>query len=146
MTIATTADVMRAAAIVGPTRFDVLQLPRPRLLGPDEVLLRTAACGICSGDLMPWYLATKVGSVLGHEVCGWAAEVGTRVRRIHVGDLVFAHHHAPCLDCEDCRRGQFVHCSTWRSSRLDPGGMAEWVRVPAVNARHDCFRVKQLKP
>lgn len=146
MATATTTDVMRAAMIVSPTRFSVAVMARPRLLGPDEIVLRTAACGICSGDLMPWYLEKKVGGVLGHEVCGWAAEVGSRVRRIHVGDLVFAHHHAPCLDCDDCRRGQFVHCPTWRSSRLEPGGMAEWVRVPGVNVRHDCFRVKTLKP
>lgn len=135
---------MRQALIVGPERFEVVTAPRPGLQSPDEVIVRTAACGICSGDLMPWYLAKKVGSVLGHEVAGWADEVGSAVTHVRPGDLVFVHHHAPCLDCADCRRGAFVHCETWRSSRLDPGGMAEWIRVPGVNARNDSFAVLEL--
>src|SRR5262249_16233817 len=137
-------SVMRQALIAGPTRFEVMTTPRPRLQGPGEILLRTAACGICSGDLMPWYLEKKVGTVLGHEVVGWAEEVGADVSHIRPSDLVFAHHHAPCLECDECRRGRHVHCPTWRGSRLDPGGMAEWIRVPAVNARNDCFAVNDL--
>jgi L-iditol 2-dehydrogenase len=135
---------MRQAVIVGPDRFEVRTAPRPRLQTEGEVLVRTAACGICSGDLMPWYLAKKVGTVLGHEVVGWAAEVGSAVRHIRVGDLVFLHHHAPCLDCPECVRGAHVHCPTWRSSHLDPGGMAECVRVPAANVRADTFAVNDL--
>src|SRR5262249_14308337 len=54
--------------------------------------------------------------------------------------------HAPCGDCPDCRRGAAVHCRAWRTSHLDPGGMAEWVRVPGVNARGDTFAVNDLSP
>jgi L-iditol 2-dehydrogenase len=137
---------MQEARIIGPTTFQIDRAPVPRLQGPGEILIRTAACGICSGDLMPWYLEKKVGTVLGHEVVGWAAEVGEKVKHLRTGDLVFVHHHAPCLACEDCRRGRFVHCPTWRQSRLDPGGMAEWIRVPVVNARNDTFAVNDLTP
>lgn len=139
------ADMLQAV-IVAPDRFEVRPAPRPALRGPDEVLVRTAACGICSGDLMPWYLAKKVGTVLGHEVVGWAEEVGPAVGHVGPGDLVFLHHHAPCLACPECRRAAHVHCPTWKQSQLDPGGMAEWVRVPAVNARHDTFPVNDLTP
>src|SRR5438445_10096576 len=135
---------MRQAVITAPDRFDVVETPVPRLQGDGEVLVRTAACGICSGDLMPWYLEKKVGTVLGHEVAGWAAEVGKEVRHLRAGDLVFLHHHAPCFDCPDCRRGAFVHCPAWRSSRLDPGGMAESIRVPAENAPGDTSAVNDL--
>jgi L-iditol 2-dehydrogenase len=135
---------MRQAVIAAPTRFEVTTAPVPGPIGPGEILLRTAACGICSGDLMPWYLAKKVGTVLGHEVVGWAAEVGAGVSHIRPGDLVFAHHHAPCLQCDACRRGRPVQCATWRASRLEPGGMAEWIRVPAVNVANDCFAVNDL--
>jgi L-iditol 2-dehydrogenase len=137
---------MCQARIAGPSSFEVVTAPVPRLQGPDEVLVRTAVCGICSGDLMPWYLAKKVGTVLGHEVIGWAAEVGPAVEHIRPGDLVFLHHHAPCLACDFCARGDHVHCATWRRSALDPGGMAEWIRVPGVNARHDSFAVNDLSP
>jgi L-iditol 2-dehydrogenase len=137
---------MRQAVIVAPDRFEVVTAPIPRLQGPEEVLVRTAACGICSGDLMPWYLAKKINTVLGHEVAGWAAEVGPEVKRVRPGDLVFFHHHAPCLNCPDCDRGAYVHCPTWRCNRLDPGGMAEWIRVPADIVRGDTFAVNDLTP
>jgi L-iditol 2-dehydrogenase len=135
---------MRQAVIAAPDRFDVVEAPRPQLRHPGDIIVRTAACGICSGDLMPWYLAKKVGTVLGHEVVGWAEEVGPEVRNVRLGDLVFLHHHAPCLECPVCARGDHVHCATWRNSALDPGGMAEWIRIPAVNARNDSFAVNDL--
>jgi len=135
---------MRQAKIVTADRFSVESTPVPRLQGPGELRLRTAACGICSGDLMPWYLQRKAGSVLGHEVVGWAADVGPAVTGIRPGDLIFVHHHAPCMDCCECRRGAFVHCPAWRQSKLDPGGMAEWIRVPAGIVQHDCFPVRDL--
>jgi L-iditol 2-dehydrogenase len=135
---------MRQALIAGPEHFEVVTAPVPRLQGPGEILVKTAACGICSGDLMPWYLQKKVGTVLGHEVAGWAVEVGPAVQHLRPGDLVFLHHHAPCLTCDDCRRGAHVHCRTWQNSRLDPGGIAEWIRVPAVNVQNDTFPVNDL--
>src|SRR6266404_3780399 len=99
---------MWQARIASPITLELQNVPRPLLRGPEEVLLRTAVSGICSGDLMPWYLQKKVGTVLGHEVVGYAVEVGDHVRHIHTGDLVFVHHHAPCLDCEHCRCGHHV--------------------------------------
>ncbi len=138
--------LMRQALIAGPERFEVVAAPVPVRQGDEEVVVRTAACGICSGDLMPWYLQKKVGTVLGHEVVGWAADVGPAVKHVRPGDLVFLHHHAPCLACSDCTRGAFVHCATWRRSHIDPGGMAEWVRVPAENVRADTFAVNDLTP
>lgn len=130
--------------IASPERFEVVETPAPRLHGENEILVRTAVCGICSGDLMPWYLQNKVGTVLGHEIAGWAIEVGSEVSHVRPGDLVFLHHHAPCLACAACERGAFVHCPTWRASKLDPGGMAEFIRVPAVIARVDAFAVPGL--
>jgi L-iditol 2-dehydrogenase len=139
-------STMRQARIAAPDRFEVVEAPVPRLQGDEEVLVRTAVCGICSGDLMPWYLQKKVGTVLGHEVVGWAVEVGPAVQHVRPGDLVFLHHHAPCLNCPECERGAFVHCPTWKASKIDPGGMAGWVRVPAENVRADAFAVNDLAP
>jgi L-iditol 2-dehydrogenase len=137
---------MRQALIVEPERFEVVAAPVPRLQGDGDILVRTAACGICSGDLMPWYLAKKVGTVLGHEVVGSVEAVGDDVTHWRPGDLVFFHHHAPCLSCPECARGAFVHCPTWRASKLDPGGMAEFIRVPTQIVRNDTFAVNDLTP
>lgn len=135
---------MKQAVIVAADRFEVVEAPMPTLRDGHEVLVRTLACGICSGDLMPWYLTKKIGTVLGHEVVGRAVEVGRHVEHIRSGDLVFLHHHAPCGACDDCARGASVHCSMWRSSKIDPGGMAEYVRLPADIVRGDAFAVPKL--
>lgn len=137
---------MRQAVIVAPDRVEVREAAHPQLRDAGDVVLRTVACGICSGDLMPWYLAKKVGSVLGHEPVGRAVEVGEAVTHVRPGDLVFVHHHAPCLACEACRRGAHVHCATWKRTALDPGGMAEYLRAPATIVSHDAFAVNDLTP
>ncbi|MCS6976458.1 MAG: alcohol dehydrogenase catalytic domain-containing protein [Gemmatales bacterium] len=136
----------RMVRIVAADRLEVVEAPPPRLREAGDLLIRTAVCGICSGDLMPWYLTRKIGTVLGHEMVGWAVEVGQDVRGIAVGDLVFFHHHAPCGRCDHCRRKAFVHCPQWRKSRIEPGGMSEWIRVPADIVAHDCFAVNDLTP
>ena len=46
-----------------------------------------------------------------------------------VGDRVAIHHHAPCGECRRCRRGHETLCERFRSTRLDPGGFAEYVRI-----------------
>jgi L-iditol 2-dehydrogenase len=95
---------------------------------------------------MEWYLAKKVGTVLGHEPVGVAVQVGRNVRHVREGELVFAHHHAPCMQCRYCAAGDHVHCPTWRRTKLDPGGMAEFIRVPKENALHDSFAIDDLDP
>lgn len=137
---------MLQAVIKTPTSFELATVPTPKLQSDEELLLRTAACGICSGDLMEWYLQRKINTVLGHEVVGYAQEVGAGLKHIKAGQLVFVHHHAPCMECRYCRAGDPVHCATWRESKLDPGGMAEYIRVPAANARGDSFAIDDLTP
>jgi L-iditol 2-dehydrogenase len=110
------------------------QSPRPEP-GPNDVLVRVTACGICSGDIMPWYIRRKAPLVLGHEPVGIVAETGTAVRNFNPGERVFVHHHAPCFDCAACRRGEYVQCATWRTSHIMPGGMAEYFLVSPTNQR-----------
>jgi len=96
-------------------------------------LVRTHACGICSGDVVPWYIRRKAPLVFGHEPMGSIVEVGAEVTHLRPGMRVFVHHHAPCLACRACRRGEFVQCPTWRASHIVPGGMAEYFLVPETN-------------
>lgn len=110
------------------------QSARPEI-GPDEMLVRARACGICSGDIMPWYIRRKAPLVLGHEPVGVVEAVGAAVDDFRPGERVFVHHHAPCFQCAACRRGEYVQCATWRASNLKPGGMAEYFVVGAANRR-----------
>jgi len=106
-------------------------------IGADEALVRARACGICSGDVVPWYIRRKAPLVFGHEPVGEVVSVGSAVRHVRVGERVFVHHHAPCWHCRACARGEFVQCPEWRASHIDPGGMAEFFRVPAANLSGD---------
>lgn len=115
-------------------RIEEAHRPQP---GRGEALVRTRACGICSGDVTPWYIRKKAPLVFGHEPVGEIAEIGSQVTHLAVGTRVFVHHHAPCLSCRACRRGEFVQCPTWRSTNLSPGGMAQYFVVPAVNLSVD---------
>jgi L-iditol 2-dehydrogenase len=108
--------------------------PRPNV-GQSDILVRTRACGICSGDIMPWYIRRKAPLVLGHEPVGVVEQVGSKVRDFRPGERVFVHHHAPCFDCAACRRGEYVQCATWRATKITPGGMAEYFLVAADNQR-----------
>ena len=107
---------------------------RPQV-GPDDLLIRSIACGICSGDIMPWYLKRKAPLVLGHEPVGIVEQAGAAVREFKAADRVFVHHHAPCFHCAACRRGEYVQCATWRATNIVPGGMAEFFLVSAANQR-----------
>lgn len=125
----------KAMAVAMVHDFDdirIEKLPVPAI-GPRELLVKVAACGVCSGDVMDWYIRAKAPLVLGHEPAGTVAAVGAEVACFAPGDRVFVHHHAPCFACDLCRRGLHVLCATWKKSRLDPGGMAEYVRVPQEN-------------
>lgn len=115
---------------MGEGRVEIVEEAAPSL-PPAGLLIRTEACGLCSGELMAWYMDRKIPHVLGHEVAG-IVEASEDVR-FPVGARVFPHHHAPCGQCELCESGRGVHCPTWRRTKLIPGGMADRFAVPADN-------------
>jgi L-iditol 2-dehydrogenase len=105
---------------------------RPEV-GPTDILVRASACGICSGDIMPWYIKRKAPLVLGHEPVGTVEQTGAAVQGFKRGERVFVHHHAPCFQCAACRRGEYVQCPTWRATNINPGGMSEFFLVSETN-------------
>lgn len=137
-------DVMRAAVMYDPDDIRIEERPVPALEAGD-LLVRTGASGICSGDFMPWYVRRKAPFVFGHEPAGTVVAIGGDARDrmsalFEVGERVFAHHHAPCFECTFCRARDFVQCATWRATSLQPGGMAEYFRVPRRNV-NDTLRL-----
>ena len=114
------------------------EMPVPEI-GPQELLLRVEASGICGSDVMEWYRIHKVPLVLGHEVAGIIEAVGEEVHSYHVGDRVTVAHHVPCNTCHYCLTGNHTVCDTLRQTNFDPGGFAEFVRVPAINVDRGAF-------
>src|SRR2546425_2815218 len=126
---------MRAAMYYANDDVRIVELPKPRI-GPGEILVRVKASGICGSDVMEWYRKPKAPLVLGHEIAAEVVEVAAGVDAAKVGDRVFVSHHVPCGSCRYCRAGHETVCDTLRTTNFDPGGFAEYVRVPAINVKH----------
>ncbi|MCI0454586.1 MAG: zinc-dependent dehydrogenase [Candidatus Dadabacteria bacterium] len=112
--------------------------PTPSI-GHGEILVRVLASGVCGSDVMEWYRVPKAPLVLGHEISGEVVAVGEGVSRFKKGDRVFATHHVPCNTCYHCLRGNHSSCDTLRTTHFDPGGFAEYIRVPAINVDRGTF-------
>jgi len=98
-----------------------------------EILIEMRSCGVCGTDLEKIRGEAATPPVLGHEVVGEVAELGRGVRGIHTGDRVFTHHHAPCYECELCRRGEYTMCEEFPRHNINPGGFSEYYVVPEWN-------------
>ena len=114
------------------------KMPVPQI-GSGEVLIQVEACGICGSDVMEWYRLDRAPLVLGHEIGGQIVAVGEGVERYQEGDRVSAAHHVPCNTCHYCLNGNHTVCDTLRRTNFDPGGFAEYLRLPAINVDRGVF-------
>jgi L-iditol 2-dehydrogenase len=121
---------MKVARSLTPRQVVLEEAPDPQA-GPGEVVCRVLACGVCGSDVMDTWVARKVPTVLGHEIAAVVELVGPGVQGVAAGDRVVVHHHAPCGECRRCRRGHETLCERFKTTRLDPGGFSERLRVPA---------------
>jgi L-iditol 2-dehydrogenase len=122
----------------GDVRLEELPVPK---IGSGEMLIRTRASGICGSDLMEWYRIKKAPLVLGHEITGEVVGVGDGVEKFKVGDRVFSSHHVPCGKCRYCLEGHQSVCDLLRKTHFDPGGFAEYIRVPKINVELGTLRI-----
>ena len=127
---------MRALVVDGPGRYGLREMPRPAP-GPGEVLLRIGHCGICGTDLRlvsGRYPVPAFPLVIGHEFAGEVVAVGSGVSHPAPGQAAAVDVIKPCGTCHLCRRGSPALCeSTSELGIHEPGGLAEYVAVPAPN-------------
>jgi L-iditol 2-dehydrogenase len=124
----------------GDIRIEDMPVPE---VGPSDALMRTRASGVCTGEVMPWYVERKAPLVLGHEPAGEIVRVGDDVTALRPGNRVFVHHHAACGACRTCLRGDHVQCARWAATSIHPGGMAEYVLIPGENLERDTLLLPQ---
>jgi len=129
---------MRVAMYYNNQDVRLEEMPVPQI-GPGEVLMRVEASGVCGTDLLEWYRRHKAPLVLGHEVAGVIAAVGEGVEKYKEGDRICAAHHVPCNTCHYCLSGHHTVCNTLRQTNFDPGGFAEYVRLPRINVDQGIF-------
>ncbi|MBI3377355.1 MAG: alcohol dehydrogenase catalytic domain-containing protein [Nitrospirae bacterium] len=131
---------MKVAKLYSFNDIRIEDIPIPEI-GLGDALIKTHACGICSGDVMPWYIEKKAPVVIGHEPTGEIVEVGKDVTSFKPDSRVFTHHHAPCFTCRFCRRGDYVQCETWKNTKIIPGGISEYILIPQINLENDTLRL-----
>jgi L-iditol 2-dehydrogenase len=117
-------------------RIEEVPTPTP---GPDEMLVKVMACGICGSDIVEWYRLPRAPLVPGHEIGAEVVGVGQAVSNYNPGDRVFVAPKAPCMQCDYCKSGHYPACTSIKE-RL-PGGFAEFVLVPNTLIEHGTYRL-----
>jgi L-iditol 2-dehydrogenase len=133
---------MRVAMYYNNREVRLEEIPTPAI-DSGELLVKVLASGICGSDVMEWYRIKKAPRVLGHEITGEIVEVGKDVKKYKIGDRVFVSHHVPCNTCRYCLNGFHTVCDTLRSTNFDPGGFAEYIRVPRINVDRGVFTLPE---
>ena len=119
--------------------------------GPDDIIIKTEACGICAGDLKCMHGAERFWGdektpswvqppfIPGHEFLGRIVEMGENVKGWKLGDRITADQIVPCGECRFCKSGRYWMCephATFGFQKNNNGGMAEYVRYPKTAVLH----------
>ncbi len=129
---------MKAMLLSEYKKLEIVDMPMPEV-GPNDLLVRVQACGICGSDIHGWDGSSGrriPPLVMGHEAAGIVAEVGARLQGFAPGDRVTFDSTVSCGKCSSCRRGSInlcenrqvlgVSCEEFRRH----GAFAEYVVVP----------------
>ncbi|MFZ2782733.1 MAG: zinc-binding dehydrogenase [Rectinemataceae bacterium] len=106
--------------------------------GPDDVIVKVRACGICGTDLKIANGALssiiRLPHVPGHEISGEIVDVGEAVKNVRIGDRGSVYFYLACGRCRPCLTGRENICGQIvRLGFEKPGGFAEYVKIPARN-------------
>ena len=130
---------MKSLILTEYNHLEIADMPVPAL-GPNDVLVRVKACGICGSDVHGYDGSSGrriPPIVMGHEAAGTIAAIGSGVSGFRQGDRVTFDSTVYCGQCEFCARGEVnlcdqrqvvgVSCGDYRRH----GAFAEYVSVPA---------------
>lgn len=149
-----TSETMKALCWMGKNTVQVLDVPRPRILEPNDVILKVTGSTVCGSDLHLLHGAViqlQKGDILGHEFCGIVDEIGSSIKKAQKGKRYVASFQIACGDCFFCRQKLSSQCEKTNSNSTAhamyggqtasifgyshftggfAGGQAEYVRVP----------------
>src|SRR5215207_9097869 len=128
--------MMEAAVLHAPGDLRIEEVAVPDDLGPEDVLVKVMAAGICGSDIgrVMRTGTYRFPTIPGHEFAGVIAERGREVVGPQVGDRVAVAPLVPCFACESCQHGHYSLCDCYDflGSRTH-GGFAQYVKAPARN-------------
>lgn len=123
---------MKANVYYGPrdVRLEEVQVPK---IYAKELLVKVHVCGVCGTDVktvLRGHPLIKPPTVLGHEIAGEIVEMGKDVTGHRIGERVVVAPYAPDNTCYYCLHGQYTLCTGLYDEKPEPGGFAEFVKVP----------------
>ncbi|MDR1744708.1 MAG: zinc-binding alcohol dehydrogenase family protein [Planctomycetota bacterium] len=134
---------MKAICIESPGKMAVVDMLKPAVATPYDVLIRITSGSICGSDIGIYKGTNSLASypaIIGHEYGGVIEAVGDLVTGVKPGDLVAVDPVRVCGHCYACATGRQNVCSTVRVTGVHmPGGFAEYVTAP-------CDRVHRVDP
>jgi L-iditol 2-dehydrogenase len=121
---------MKAQVFYSSSHIKYEDIPVPEITD-DELLVKVKICGLCGTDIYKIKEETvPAGTVLGHEVVGVIEKKDINAKGFKIGERVFVSHHTPCFSCKYCKHGTFSLCPLFKSTNIEPGGFAEFIKVP----------------
>lgn len=132
---------MKSAVFLGKQNIQVMEreIPNP---GPDEVLIKVMACGVCGSDVHIYdgdqgSTSTTPPLVQGHEFSGVVVEVGNNVTSCKKGDRVCVDPADNCNECYYCASGMMHHCEHMGAigTNID-GGFSQYCKIPGRLIHH----------
>ena len=130
---------MKSIRYYGPRDCRLEEIPIPSF-GPDEVLIRVRACGICATDLeiyegTMFFLTSgqaRTPFTPGHEWSGEVVDFGANVSGFEVGDTVCGECSVGCRQCKYCQKGRYNLCPNRTETGIlnRDGGFAEYIAFP----------------
>ena len=136
MSINQLPQTMKAAVMHNTREIKMEEYPVPQI-GPDEVLIKVMAVGICGSDLH-YYSHGRIGKyvvdkpfILGHECAGDIAAIGSNVQRFQVGDRVAVEPGVTCGRCDACKEGRYNLCPDVEFLATPPfdGAFVQYIKI-----------------
>lgn len=136
MSINQLPQTMKAAVMRNTREIQIEEYPVPQI-GPDEVLVKVMAVGICGSDLH-YYSHGRIGKyvvdkpfILGHECAGDIAALGSNVKRFQVGDRVAVEPGVTCGSCDACKEGRYNLCPDVEFLATPPfdGAFVQYIKI-----------------
>jgi L-iditol 2-dehydrogenase len=140
--------MMNAFVLTGLNKMAMTKVPKPRIMNPEDVLIKMASVGVCGSDIH-YYTDGKIGSqvveypfTVGHEGSGIVEDVGAGVSKFKPGDRIAIDPAMPCFQCDQCKSGRFHTCRHLKFLGCPgqaEGCLSEYIVIPETS----CFPISK---
>ena len=133
---------MKAIKLVDLRKFEIVDVPKPKMVNSEDLLIKIKSVGICGSDVH-YYKTGRIGSqvvkypfTLGHECSGMVEDIGSEVKKIKIGDKVAIDPAITCGECDQCLMGRENTCRSLKFLGCPgqvEGCLSEYILMPETS-------------